>query len=77
MAQVLIRDLDDETLKRLKKMAARNHRSLQKELRAIIIRAVSRSSVWEWLKRRPAGNLSKEEIDTYIRAERDSWHGSF
>ena len=122
MAQVLIRDLDDGTLKRLKKRAVDNHRSLQGELRAIVTQTVepekfseetlkrlkARSprapygdsaaliredrdgvipgngarrrntaaptgSVWNWLKPRSAGNLSKEEIDKYIRAERDSW----
>jgi plasmid stability protein len=122
MAQVLIRDLDDETLKRLKKRAADNHRSLQGELHAIVTQTIepekfreevlkslqARSprapygdsaahihedrdgavpgngarrrnaaapagSVWNWLKRRSAGNLSKEKIDKYIRAERDSW----
>ena len=125
MAQVLIRDLDEATLKRLKKRAADNHRSLQGELRAIVTQTVepeksgaetakglkARSprakyggsaalkregsddvtpgngvsrrnaaaptgSIWNWLKRRPAGNLSKEEIDEYIRAERDSWGGA-
>ncbi len=126
MAQVLIRDLDDETLKRLKRRAADNHRSLQGELHAIVTQtvrhekpgdAVSKKlrapsplaqygdsaaliredrdgvrndlipgngarrrntaaptgSVWNWLKRRSVGNLSKDEIDEYIRAERDSW----
>ena len=125
MAQVLIRDLDDATLKQLKEQAARNHRSLQGELRAIVTRAAAfekgreaimkklearsppaqytdstllirehgdsvrndlvpgngrrrgkaypTGSVWDWLKRRPVGNLSKEEIDEYIRAERESW----
>jgi plasmid stability protein len=130
MAQVLIRDLDDQTLKRLKKRAADNHRSLQGELHAIITQTVEHEeskervgkrlkarspraryaaivapirenrggvrdelmpgrgarrrnaaaptgSVWNWLKRRSVGNLSKEEIDAYIRAERDSWHDSF
>ena len=77
MAQVLIRDLRDETLKRLKKRAADNHRSLQHELRAIITHAASRASIWEWLKCCPAGNLPKREIDAYIRAERASWHDSF
>lgn len=126
MAQVLIRDLDDETLKRLKKRAAENHRSLQGELRAIVTQTVENQkvreelagkmavrspraqyasgaapiremrhgvrddlipgngarrrnagaptgSVWDWLKRRSAGNMSKQEIDEYIRAERESW----
>lgn len=77
MAQVLIRDLDDATLMRLKRRAADNRRSLQQELRAVIIRATSRTSVWDWLKRRSAGKMSKQEIDAYIRAERDNWHDSF
>jgi len=38
MADVLIRDIDDKLLKRLKQRAARNDRSLQAELRAIIER---------------------------------------
>ena len=33
-------------------------------------------SVWNWLKRPAAGNLSKEDIDRYIRAERDSWNAA-
>jgi plasmid stability protein len=32
-----------------------------------------RGSVWNWLKRRSTGGLSKQDIDSYIRAERDSW----
>ena len=35
--------------------------------------AAPTGSVWNWLKRRPVGKLSKDEIDNYIRAERDSW----
>lgn len=35
-----------------------------------------RSSVWDWLKRPGVGNLSKQEIDSYIRAERDSWNAA-
>ncbi len=126
MAQVLIRDLDDKVLKALKRRAARNHRSLQGELKLILeqsagyrsaaleadLRKLRESlggkllgdsaelirenrdgikndlipgsgarrrkvaptgSVWNWLKRRPVGNLTKEEIDAYIRAERESW----
>jgi plasmid stability protein len=39
MARVLIRDLDERTVERLKQRAARNHRSLQAELQMIIERA--------------------------------------
>ena len=126
MAQVLIRDLDEKVLKALKQRAARNHRSLQGELKLILEQSAGfgnialaadleklreglrgkikgdsaelirenrdgvrndlrpgggarqrnvapTGSVWNWLKRRSVGNLSKEEIDAYIRAERDSW----
>lgn len=41
MAEVLIRNLDDRILKRLKKRALRNDRSLQAELQNIIERAAS------------------------------------
>jgi plasmid stability protein len=125
MKQVLVRGLTDDVVKRLKKRAQQNHRSLQGELHAIITDAVEgdprayapparleansprarygdsglltreergavrekrvpgngakrrksppTGSVWNWLKRRPVGNLSKEEIDAHIRAERESW----
>lgn len=122
MKQVLVRGLADEVVKKLKKRAQQNHRSLQGELHEIITRAAASDlggsapletesprarygdsalliredrdgvrndlipgngarrrktlptgSVWNWLKRRPVGNLSKEEIDAYIRAERESW----
>ena len=36
-------------------------------------RSVPTGSVWNWLKRPTSGNLSKQDIDDYIRAERDSW----
>lgn len=39
MAEVLIRNLDERTVTRLKQRAARNERSLQAELQTIIERA--------------------------------------
>jgi len=36
-------------------------------------RAAPRGSVWSWLKRRSPGGLSKQDIDNYIRTERESW----
>ena len=39
MPDVLIRDLDSPSLTRLKRRAKRNHRSLQAELRFILIEA--------------------------------------
>ena len=43
MAQILVRDLDDETVKRLKDRARRNGRSLQGEARLILTRAAGLS----------------------------------
>jgi len=36
MSQILVRDLDPQTVERLKVMAARNQRSLQAELKTIL-----------------------------------------
>jgi hypothetical protein len=52
-------------------------RDFEKTLKQLNRRAASQASVWNWLKRRTAGNLSKHTIDAYIRAERNSWHNSF
>jgi len=41
MARVLIRDLDEKTVDRLKKRASRNGRSLQAELQMIVERAAA------------------------------------
>ena len=41
MARVLIRDLDERTVERLKRRASRNGRSLQAELQLIVERAAS------------------------------------
>ena len=41
MAKVLIRDLDDRTVDRLKKRASQNRRSLQAELQLIVERAAA------------------------------------
>ena len=41
MAKVLIRDLNDRTIERLKRRAARNGRSLQAELQMIVERAAT------------------------------------
>lgn len=41
MARVLIRDLDERTVERLKKRASQNRRSLQAELRMIVERAAA------------------------------------
>lgn len=41
MAQVLVRDLDDTTVATLKQRAKQHHRSLQSEVRAILVDAAS------------------------------------
>jgi len=41
MARVLIRDLDERTVERLKKRASQNGRSLQAELQMIVERAAA------------------------------------
>ena len=41
MAQVIVRNLDDDVVARLKGMAADNHRSLEQELRLILSNAAS------------------------------------
>jgi hypothetical protein len=51
MAQVIIRNLDPETVRRLKARAKRSGRSLEAELRTIVAEAVShdRSEFIAWL----------------------------
>lgn len=41
MSDILIRNIPEETLDRLKQKAARQHRSLQQELHGIIVRAAN------------------------------------
>ncbi|WP_406698083.1 hypothetical protein V5E97_04420 [Singulisphaera sp. Ch08] len=47
MAQLLIRDIDEETVTLLKAKAAANHRSLEAELRTIVTAAAKMVSVAE------------------------------
>ncbi len=44
MASLLIRDVPEETVNRLKAIARKNHRSLQQELKALLEEAVSQPS---------------------------------
>lgn len=44
MAQVLVRDLDDNTVATLKQRAKQHHRSLQSEVRAILVDAANLTS---------------------------------
>ena len=50
MAQLLVRDLDDQVMTRLKERARRNQRSLQAEARAILEAAAPRYTKEEALE---------------------------
>ena len=50
MAQLLVRDLDDQVMARLKERARRNQRSLQAEARAILEAAAPRYTKEEALE---------------------------
>lgn len=51
MAQVLIRDLDESVIARLKARAAGRGVSMQSYLRSIVVRAVGQDDPAEWLDR--------------------------
>ncbi len=59
MPQVLIRDLDITTVKRLKERARRNGRSLQAELKDILSRAARSNSEMRGLAEQFAHRLAK------------------
>ncbi len=44
MAQILVRDLDDQLIARLKERAKQNHRSLQGEVKAILEEAAPQAT---------------------------------
>lgn len=77
MSDVLIRNIDEETLKKLKKKAAANNRSLQEELKNLLeshagpdIEEV-RSMVRETLaKYRAEGRMFSDSVDD-IREDRE------
>lgn len=60
MAQILVRDLDDGLVERLKRQAKRHHRSLQGEVKAILVESASMTpeellAAAEGMQRRLAG----------------------
>jgi plasmid stability protein len=75
VANLLLRDLDDDVLKRLKNAAAAHHRSLQAELHEILRLASERSLAEtrrisaQWLKRLSARTHS--DSARLIREDRD------
>lgn len=75
MAQILIRDLDEELVAVLKKRAKANHRSLQGEVKALLqekVRSRSVDAIREELRRFRAGLGKKRMSDSgdMIRADR-------
>jgi plasmid stability protein len=76
MANVLVRDLDDEILKRLKGAAKAHGRSLQAEIHDVLHRASTRNLAEtrrlsaKWLKRLRSSSQSDSAI--IIREDRDS-----
>jgi len=75
MAQLLIRDLDVETIERLKARAKLHRRSLQGEVRLILEKeaAASRDDPWALADRIRAafGGRSFSDSTEIIRADRD------
>jgi plasmid stability protein len=76
MASVLVRDLDPALVERLKVRAEENHRSLQKELKAILETAAAQAT-WaearasiERVRQRFAGRQFSDSAEL-IREERD------
>ena len=76
MADVTIRDLDDEVLTRVRERAQRRHRSLEAELRDIITRSVEPVDIEAFkataaeIRARTAGRRQSDSTDL-IREDRD------
>jgi plasmid stability protein len=77
MANALVRDLDDQVYERLKARAAGNNRSLEAELRAILVaaskqvsRAEARTRAAE-MRQRLSGRPHSDSAEL-IREDRDS-----
>jgi len=77
---LLIKNAPDDVVQRLRERAARNHRSLQGELMAIIEEAVkpassTKVSIDEYRARiRALGLRSADEAAAIVRADRDAGH---
>ena len=73
MANVTIRNLDDEVVATLKRRAKANHRSLEAELRAILARAANHTDLLAVVDRVAAMTLDVPQTDSteLIRKERD------
>lgn len=79
MGQILIRQIDDETLARLKARARANDRSTEAEVRQIIEQAVAPAeprrplSSYVGAGRSDTSFRSADEIVAHVRALRDEW----
>jgi plasmid stability protein len=74
---IVIRDLEPETIERLKAQAERHGRSMQAEAKSIIVGGVGMSvQEWlaeaDWLRARTKPGLSSVELLHEARAERDA-----
>lgn len=80
MGQMLVRQLNDETVRLLKERAKRNKRSAEAEVRAILDEAMRpektqtgrRKSLLELAGSAPS-TRTQDEIDAYVRSLRDEW----
>ena len=77
MGQILVRQLDEEVLSKLKARARANARSTEAEVRTILTQAVqdvprSRPSLTS-LVGAGRGSMSMEEIVAHVRKLRDEW----
>lgn len=76
MAQILVRDLDQRVVRRLKQRAARNKRSLQAEVKTILEEAVpDADAAWKRVDRifsrlKRSGRTFSDSVDL-IREDRD------
>jgi antitoxin FitA len=70
MAQILIRNIDDEAVERLKRRAARNERSLEAEVRLILEREAEqderRTNAWAEMDRIRESLAGTEQTDSAI-----------
>ncbi len=76
MAQLLVRDLDPAVVARLKEKARQNHRSLQGEVKAILVAAAERATRDEALAmidkwQRKWGDRVFSDSTQMIREDRD------
>ena len=76
MAQILVRDLDDDLVKRLKNRASRDGRSLQAEVKMILEQAAkidmdTAQSMLDQFRRRFKGKEFSDSTEL-VREDRDS-----